>query len=64
MYAIRSYYAGGETLTRLDNGIIYGSLREAMVQHPALVKQYLKLGLWPKIDFLIGPESAELIGRQ
>jgi len=32
---------GGETLIRLDNGIIYGSLREAMVQHPALVKQYL-----------------------
>ena len=32
---------GGETLTRLDNGIIYGSLREAMVQHPALVQKYL-----------------------
>lgn len=32
---------GGETLTRLDNGIIYGSLREAMVQHPALVQRYL-----------------------
>ena len=32
---------GGETLTRLDNGIIYGSLREATAQHPALVKQYL-----------------------
>ena len=32
---------GGETLTRLDSGIIYGSLREAMVQHPDLVGQYL-----------------------
>ena len=32
---------GGETLTRLDNGIIYGSLREAMVQHPSLVQKYL-----------------------
>jgi Fe-S cluster assembly protein SufD len=32
---------GGETLTRLDNGIIFGSLREAMAQHPDLVQQYL-----------------------
>ena len=35
------HHPGGETLTRLDNGIIYGSLREAMVQHPALVQKYL-----------------------
>lgn len=30
-----------ETLTRLDNGIIYGSLKEAIAQESALVEKYL-----------------------
>ena len=32
---------GGETLTHLENGIIYGGLKEAITQHPGLVEKYL-----------------------
>jgi Fe-S cluster assembly protein SufD len=32
---------GGDSLTQLDNGIIYGSLREAIQSQPELVKEYL-----------------------
>jgi Fe-S cluster assembly protein SufD len=32
---------GGETLTRLDNGIIFGSLKEATSRFPELIKKYL-----------------------
>ena len=35
------HHPGKEALTRLDNGIIYGSLKEAIGQYPDLVKKYL-----------------------
>jgi Fe-S cluster assembly protein SufD len=35
------YHPGTAPLTRLDNGIIYGSLKEALSQYPDLVEQYL-----------------------
>ena len=35
------HHPGEEALTRLDNGIVYGGLREATVQFPELVEKYL-----------------------
>ncbi|MCD4709230.1 MAG: Fe-S cluster assembly protein SufD [Bacteroidales bacterium] len=35
------HHPGEEPLTRLGNGIIYGSLKEAIAQYPELVKKYL-----------------------
>ena len=35
------YHPGGEALIRLENGIIYGSLKEATTQIPELVAKYL-----------------------
>jgi Fe-S cluster assembly protein SufD len=35
------YHPSTEALTRLDNGIIYGSLKEAIIQYPGLVEKYL-----------------------
>jgi Fe-S cluster assembly protein SufD len=35
------HHPGEEALTRLDNGIIYGSLRAAINQHPELTEKYL-----------------------
>ncbi len=35
------HHPGEEPLTILDNGIIYGSLKEAMIQYPGLVEKYL-----------------------
>jgi Fe-S cluster assembly protein SufD len=35
------YHPGTEPLTLMDNGVIYGSLREAMMQYPELVERHL-----------------------
>jgi Fe-S cluster assembly protein SufD len=35
------YNPGGPSLFELDNGVIYGSLKEALVRHPELVAAYL-----------------------
>jgi Fe-S cluster assembly protein SufD len=35
------YHPSEEALTRMDNGIIYGSLKEAAIQYPVLVEKYL-----------------------
>jgi Fe-S cluster assembly protein SufD len=35
------YHPEGQALTKLDNGIIYGSLKEAIRSYPGLVEKYL-----------------------
>ena len=37
---LNGYSYGNEVLTTLENGVVYGSLREAVGQYPELVEQY------------------------